>query len=161
MLTQFIKELKAFQPFNDWQNGRIYKSVGSIAAQDEGIAVPVTCVHPDTESEKTTPSQNSNLEVSFGVAIFFDVNDIMIPLDEPTIMSVVDALKSYLYERPRQSLVEEGTGQALAQKIKEFKDLSYDTITFDDGSTLGVCPITVTYLMSVKTVTRQPSVSTT
>ena len=144
-------------PLSDWTEGRIFKGIGALNAQDEMFVPPLCFVFAAEESEKTTPGQNSSMLFGFNILIFFEEPRTFVPVDEMTIISVVDWVKGYLYSH--QALME-GTA-VLTQKISEFKPLSYDTITFDDDTVLGVLPISVTYYSSVKTLSRNASVGTT
>ena len=144
-------------PLSEWTDGRIFKGVGALNAQDEMFVPPLCFVFAAEETEKTTPSQNSSMLFGFNILIFFEEPRTFVPVDEMTIMSVVDWVKGYLYAH---QAIMEGTA-VLTQKIESFKPLSYDTITFDDDTVLGVCPISVTYYSSVKTISRNASVGTT
>lgn len=158
-LSELVRLLKSFDKFSSYTGGRIKKGVGSIDVEDEQLAVPFCFVLPADEDESTSPSKNSNIKMSYAIVIGFEIHEPVLKDDDMTILSVVDAVKGYLYSN--QNLRLGGVGQVVTQAISGFKVVSYDSIQFDSGDVLGICPIIVEYRISVKTTSRDPSISLT
>ena len=155
---QLVKELRAYTALSNWTDGRIFRGLGSVNVQEDNFSLPACIILPNDEEEKTTPGQNSQILMGFSIVVLFEQPMQFLEAEEATILSVVAGIKGYLFGK--SALIEAG-GTVLTQKIDSFRTLAYDSIEFEDGMVLGICPLIVTYYSSVKTVSRNPSVGTT